>query len=101
MEKRSKSLKRAHQNRVVGSLVRIKHGPDNFGFGFLANDPYILTAAHCLPRIPEPLGETALVEVHSLDGQSMVRAAVVFVDPCSDLASYRGAIMGLPISLAS
>lgn len=74
-------------------LVRVIREPDDEGRGAFINlkfSAYIITAAHCLPKLPsarDPIGEPLLVDVASLrPGGLETKLLVVFADPCSDLA---------------
>jgi len=83
-------LKREHRERVGASLVRVQHSPGNGGTGFAVSDYVIVTAAHCLSRIPTaPGGDDWTVEAaiaSKSDPTKKSLAFVRFVDPCSDVA---------------
>lgn len=56
------------------------------GCGFVVAEKYVLTAAHCLPSIPQPLSDGVLVEIKTVDGKIKTWLVVVACDPISDLA---------------
>lgn len=63
------------------------------GRGFLIDDspstPLVVTAAHCLPRLPVPLADDGLIFfplVGPLGKRPAIGATCVFVDPTADIA---------------
>jgi trypsin-like peptidase len=80
---------------LVGSVVRVGDGR-----GFLVTEErqvggaesYVITAAHCLPRLPEghlgryPAEVTFRRLISPLGAEPSVTAACVFVDPIADIA---------------
>ena len=41
------------RTEVEAALIRVRHSDEAWGLGFLAEPELAITAAHCLPRIPE------------------------------------------------
>jgi len=84
------------KDRVTKSLVRVRRAPNQDGMGFVAiGSGYIFTAAHCLPRLVDPVlssGDPLLVEVRDFNGaDESVLSLVRFVEPCSDIAALGNA----------
>jgi S1-C subfamily serine protease len=77
--------------RILGSLVAIDAGKGRgWGMGFVIDDGQIVTAAHCLPSLPQPPGLTpdyCLVTVADFPShETKGKAWVSFVDPLTDVA---------------
>jgi len=76
-----------NENEASRSVVRCGDG-----CGFLVNTSkgrYIVTAAHCLPHIPEPLVDESRIHrqfVGPVDEPPAITVKCVFVDPVSDIA---------------
>jgi hypothetical protein len=68
------------------SIVRVMCSPKNWGCGFVAAGQYVITAAHCLPRIPRHLFHEAKSTITSWDGNDEARLTVIYCDLMSDIA---------------
>ncbi len=72
------------------SLVGVRGEPDCWAMGFLTPAGRIITAAHCLPRLPRPdrfADDRVLVLVRDpRHPDRTARVVVESVDPCSDVA---------------
>lgn len=71
------------------SLVKVGDGR-----GFIVGPEHgrmVVTAAHCLPRLPEPRADPHLQLLGPLGGAATIWAEMLFVDPISDLA-----VLGVP-----
>ena len=68
------------------SLVKVSGGTNSLGMGFLTECGFV-SAAHCLPRIPDPndLSEAVKVKIKNLSELESY-ALVSGVEPCLDLA---------------
>lgn len=79
----------AQREQAMRGIVRVGEGS-----GFLVQGRctgFIVTAAHCLPRLPDPLmagDDEVYVKVKSRvnDAADWVLTTDVFIDPCSDVA---------------
>lgn len=77
---------------LVGSVVRVGDGRGFLVTGVSGSESYVITAAHCLPRLPEahlgryPAEVTFRRLIGPLGAEPSVTAACVFVDPIADIA---------------
>lgn len=86
-----------NKSRALKSLIRVKHGPGNWGMGFRRGS-YLLTAFHCLPQLPNNLWDDTTVEVADFDRKAKAFAVVVACDPVSDIAVLSDAtLQGTPL----
>ena len=70
-------------------LVIVEKEPNNCGMGFITDFGEIITAAHCLPRLPDPadLGfDPIAVTVRTLDGKFETTWLVQYADVVGDVA---------------
>lgn len=78
---------------VESSLVKVRHGKGSWGTGFIVEHGFIITACHCLPRLPDPMrmGEDhILLQIKRFSAkrpEALVEAA--YLDPCGDVAVLR------------
>ncbi len=56
------------------------------GCGFVAAGRYVITAAHCLPRIPDGHFDEVDTTIRSWDGNDETKLVVIYCDPISDIA---------------
>jgi hypothetical protein len=63
------------------SIVRV-----NGGCGFVATERYVITAAHCLPRIPARHFDDVATTIRSWDGKDETTLVVIYCDLMSDIA---------------
>lgn len=68
------------------SIVRVLYGHRNWGCGFVAAGQYVITAAHCLPRIPADHFDEVPTTVISWDRKDKANLVVIYCDPISDIA---------------
>ena len=76
------------RERAEKSLVTVYQTDDDTGMGVLTCYDLILTAAHCLPRLPDPsaLCDPIRVKFRPFATNDDAVALVVGADPYSDLA---------------
>lgn len=78
--------------QIEESLVKIEHPKGNHGTGFHIGSGYLITNCHCLHSIPDPAkffsSDELLtaVTVKSLLSEEVAKAAIVYADPCGDIA---------------
>ena len=77
----------AHIAKLASAVVRVADGR---GFLIEIDDephPVVVTASHCLPQLPEPLGPAIYPDVISAIGKKpTIAAECYFVDPIADVA---------------
>ena len=83
-------MTRFKRDVAIRSLVRVRQAKRKWGMGVVIPGGLIVTASHCLPRLPEPmLGGDDLVPVRIASFMRSGQKAtgfVVFADPCADIA---------------
>jgi len=62
------------------------HSQESWGCGFVAAGRYVITAAHCLPRIPVDHFDEVQATIRSWDGNDETNLVVIYCDPISDIA---------------
>src|SRR3974390_620789 len=87
-------------DKAKRAVVRVGEVGRGFVVEGRGNERYVVTAAHCLPRMPQPYGCWRLEElpyrrfVSPLGGEPSVSCLCLFVDPISDLT-----VLGMPDDL--
>jgi len=87
-------------DKAKRAVVRVGEGGRGFVVEGRGNERYVVTAAHCLPRMPQPYGFSRLEELTyrrllaPLGGEPSVSCLCLFVDPISDLT-----VLGMPDDL--
>ena len=90
----------ASGDKALRAVVRVGEGGRGFVVEGRGNERYVVTAAHCLPRMPQPYGFSRLEELTyrrllaPLGGEPSVSCLCLFVDPISDLT-----VLGMPDDL--
>lgn len=84
------ALKLALRTLLETGLLKVRHSKGNWGTGFLIEGGYIVTACHCLPRLPDPMmqGDDVIrmfIKRFS-SPKAGAQAEVIYADACSDIA---------------
>jgi len=88
-QSRRRSVEEEDRTRAVRSLLRVVKEPGNTGMGFLTARGCIITAAHCIPAVPDvmdPRPKPVSVTITDLEGQQEETAHLCFFDYCTDVA---------------
>ena len=78
-----------NRDQAIKSLVTVYRSPTEPGMGFLAETGYIITAAHCLPEIPDrdsPGSNKSFVKVKAFSSSLTAELLVLGAEVCLDLA---------------
>jgi hypothetical protein len=69
------------------SIVRVRRGPKTSGCGFVVAEKYVITAAHCMPRIPRRhFDDQVATTIRSWDGSDETHLVIIHCDLISDIA---------------
>ena len=82
-------MSKFNPREAIKSLVVVHRTRRSTGLGFFAGDRYIITAAHCLPKMPSrdaPGSDQVVVSIQGVCSSLAAKVVVIGADSCLDMA---------------